>query len=616
MRNVHVLPPDVIAKIAAGEVIDRPSSVVKELLENSLDAEATRIELTLADAGKSAITIRDNGNGIASEDLEHIFLRHATSKISDSDDLFDIHSLGFRGEALYAISAVADVRLQSRYSGEESNSDSDSGWQIHVRGGQQQTLEPCSFNGHGTEIEIRELFFNTPARKKFLKSNAAEISQIINIFTPYTLLHPNLSFKLVHQNKTLIDVAPATDQLNRSADVLNLNPEHLIAFRKEYPGELTFEGVLGDMNIRRTRRDLQFLSVNGRPVQSKNISFHVNQIYRLVMAPQEFPFFILNITLPPDELDVNIHPAKREVKIKNEAHVCSLLRRLIETTLMQQGKPKIIDDALIFKPQNNTNINHHFRRSETKTDNIDIPASFDLPVRETSSQDYAFPRPNPVPPTAAPRPSQNNETVAPWLLPPETPLEASPRSALHEKFANARYIGPFRNKFLLFENAASLLVVDQHAAQERIMYETFIRQMNAGKVEVQTLLEPVLISLTPEELSRWEESQSILTTLGFDNNQWDRQTVAVHSHPALITDIERAVRNILQGETVNAQDHDTLARRACKASVRAGDKLAPEQALHQRDQLLRCLDPFTCPHGRPTVIEMTEGFLDKQFART
>lgn len=600
MGKIHVLPADVVAKIAAGEVIDRPASAVKELVENALDAGAASIELKLRDAGKNSILIRDNGCGIAREDLENLFLRHATSKIQDSDDLFNIHSLGFRGEALYSIAAVSDVRLKSKAQGRED------GWQIHTRGGRQPGLEPCAFNRHGTEIEIRELFFNTPARKKFLKTDTSEIHQVLGTLIPYTLLHHTTRFTLTHQERDLLDARPAADRLGRAADVLNLNPEHMMLCQKDFPGGLKVDALLGDINIKRTRRDLQFLFVNGRPVQSKNISFHLNQVYRLLFAPQEYPFFIMDIQVPSEEVDVNIHPAKREVKIKNEPQLCSLLRNLVESTLMNKGQIKIITGPPPADrgPSQPPDVVRGLRSASRAGYDDGTPEFPESPVKEILTQDYSWPR------GQAARLKEEEKTF--WGLPPSP----AGGTGLHAKLADANYIGPFMRKFLLFENGASLIVVDQHAAQERIMYEAFIRQMNSGQVEIQPLLSPVVISLNPAEMALWEEMKETLTTMGFDNNQWDQTSIAIHTHPALIRDIERSARDILGGGTVDPQDHDTLARRACKASVRAGDKLSPAQAEGQRRQLLKCLDPFTCPHGRPTAIELTESFLDKQFLRS
>ena len=266
MKRVHVLPEEIIAKIAAGEVIDRPASVIKELVENSIDAGSTSIEVTLKDAGKKLIVVKDNGSGIDQEDLETIFHRHATSKIKSSEDLFDIHSLGFRGEALYSIGAVSQVTVNSK------TKDSDSGWSIEYQGGEKTSFQPCALNDQGTEMIIQELFFNTPARKKFLKSNSAESHQILNHFIPYCLLHHDTRFQLIHQDKTLVDCAPATDHRTRIAHVLGLDEKHIQTEQREYGDQnMSVKLFLGDINIQRSRRDLQHLFINGPPC-SKQIT--------------------------------------------------------------------------------------------------------------------------------------------------------------------------------------------------------------------------------------------------------------------------------------------------------------------------------------------------------
>jgi len=601
MPNVHILPPDIVSKIAAGEVIDRPASVVKELLENSLDAGASAIELHLVNAGKTSICIKDDGHGIDHEDLDKIFLRHATSKIEHADDLFNIHSLGFRGEALYSVAAIADVVLQSQTKAQ------DSGWEIHVRAGEQIHCKPCTFGHPGTEIEIKELFFNTPARKKFLKTNTTEIHQILNTFIPYTLLYPQIRFLLNHQGKDLLDLHQTDNPLERIADTLNIDMNNLIeSSTEDLEQKCTIKMILGDINIKRTRRDMQFVFVNGRPVQNKSISYHMNQIYRLIMPDDFFPLFVLMIELPPEDIDVNIHPAKREIKMKDEQAICSKLRSLCERTLMETGTMKQVGAV---GAANNQLVNQSLSSSNTlerkysTLDSSDIFESPSVPSSGRIDDDYAYPI------------SSSYQNKQEFFI-PEGDMFQQNLETLQSKLELARYIGPFMKKFLLFESGKSLLIIDQHAAAERITYEHLIRQMGKGELEVQNLLAPVTLKLSPGELLLLEEFKDELKKSGFDCSLWDDETLAIHSHPQLIPDVEKAVRHILTGESVNRASFETIASRACRSSIMAGDKINASQAEYQREQLLQCLDPFTCPHGRPTVIEMKETFLDKQFLRT
>ncbi len=610
MSKVHILKEEIISKIAAGEVIERPASVIKELVENALDAGAGTIEVQIKEAGRTLIRIKDNGHGIEHDDLEKIFSRHATSKIENMDDLYAIRSLGFRGEALYSIGAIADVILRSRAMEAPSGSTfgetkrggipPSAGWQIHIRGGKRLSLRPCALAGHGTEIEVKELFFNTPARRKFLKSNTTEIHQILNTLIPYTLFHNNVRFQLTHEDKDLIDVSPCADPKSRIAHVLHVDEKHLLTVGTGRGLSLHIDLILSDINIKRARRDMQFIFVNGRPVQNKSIGFHLNQVYRLIMPRDLYPLFVVCLRIPLEEIDVNIHPAKREVKIKDEQRICAALRQLCEQTLMQSGR---IKQGSRYRVQGTEEDVVERALMGTHTSEMTFDSALGTEIFEAAaSRDYAYPSA-----TAA-------KGVQDFFIPQES-LSALKQETLQSKFKKASYIGSLIDKYLLFQIEKSLLVVDQHAAAERVAYEQLLEQINKGPVEAQRLLAPVLIKLSPQEFLVWEKIHENLDTIGLENNQWDQGTIAVHSYPIFLKDIEKAVRYILAGENISAGDHDALARRACRSSVMAGDILTKEKAEGLRDRLVQCLDPFTCPHGRPTVVELSEEFLDKQFLR-
>ncbi|MCK5083264.1 MAG: hypothetical protein KAR31_10190, partial [Candidatus Omnitrophica bacterium] len=424
--------------------------------------------------------------------------RHATSKIENIDDLYSIRSLGFRGEALYSIAAIAHVTVHSKTKEQET------GWEIHLRGGEDVHNRPCSFNGHGTEIEIKELFFNTPARKKFLKSNTAEVHQILNVFIPYAILHNEIRFSLAHNHKALLKVAPDSDRIGRMANVLNLNKQHLLEVAQDFPErDISVHLILSDINIKRTRRDMQFIFVNNRPVQNKAISFHMNRTYRLIMPPELYPCFAVNITIPAENVDVNIHPTKREVKIKNEQDICSILRSLCEQAVMTSGHTKQVTG---YESQAASRDNSIIDHALTKSHFSEVTFDSDVPTgtRETTIDggDYAYPR----------RTSVSGEKQEFFI--PENDLFAAKQENLQSRLAQSRYIGSFMNKYLLFEIDRLILVVDQHAAAERITYEQLIRQMEKGTLEVQHLLSPVLIKLTPQELLIWGEAKDKLDALG------------------------------------------------------------------------------------------------------
>jgi DNA mismatch repair protein MutL len=592
MAKVKVLSAEVISRIAAGEVVDRPASVVKELVENSLDAGAGRVEVHLKEGGKALIHVRDNGQGIPREDLQLLFNRHATSKISASEDLDAILSFGFRGEALYSVGAVAEVALKSRARGAAE------AWEISVKGGAHGGIQPAAAAGPGTDIRVGELFFNTPARKKFLKADHSEYEQVMNAVMPYALYYPQVSFLLTHNGRSGLDLPAAHSRSERTARALGLKAAHLIEVADEMPERgLKVAFVLGDINIQRPRRDLQYLFVNGRPVVSRNMAFHLNEVYRLILPPSANPFFAVMIELPPGDVDVNIHPAKREVRLREEAKICSFLRQALERVLMTCGSAREVNTAI------------------PKSDVFGFSPGALNKEEGLAPERMVFGPGQKSRPLAFDRPPEAQR--APLLFtPPHSEAAAAGVPQVRERLLRARFLGTFARKYHLFEEELSLFAVDQHAAQERIVFERFIRQIHSGQLEVQRLLMPVLIPVTPQEMLAWENAQDRLFALGFETTLSGPSTIALNSHPSVLVNAEAAVRVLLAEEDLPRADHDTVARRACRASVMAGDAMTPPEAVHQIRELFSCQDPFTCPHGRPVFIELKSTFLDRQFLRT
>lgn len=580
MGKVHVLPAEIISKIAAGEVIERPASVVKELVENSLDAKADSIEIHLKQAGKKLIRIKDTGTGIDTDDIEKIFLRHSTSKISALGDLDKIETLGFRGEALYSIAAISDITLHSK------TQSADTGWEINVRGNQNLSSRPTGLS-NGTEIEVKELFFNTPARKKFLKPDTTELKQILNTLIPYTILFPTVRFLLTNNTKILLDIAAQENYLQRIQKVLNLNPENLIEIQQEIPGtEITLHFILGNINIQRPSKNLQFIFINDRPVENRNLNIQINQAYRLILPYGVNPFFSVFIKMHPEDIDVNVHPTKRQVKLKNDFQIGLQIRNICENTLMSYGKAKQINESVFqFKPHSTQYpAKEEFGHAQFVKDNSQVQYTVfsHLPQSIESEKEENL--------------SSNN-------------------SLLKDRLRETQYIGTFLKKYLLFETTDSLFIIDQHAAHERITYEKLKQQLDTGKIEIQQLLTPILIRTSPQEMLAWNQINPKIEELGFSTTIWGNETIAIHSHPQLINNPETALRNLLGEENQTGYDLDALIRRACRQSVMWKDSLKKEETEFLRSQLLKCADPFICPHGRPTVIEIKESFLNRQFLR-
>ncbi|MDD4202862.1 MAG: DNA mismatch repair endonuclease MutL [Candidatus Omnitrophica bacterium] len=623
MGKIELLPPELISKIAAGEVIERPASVVKELLENAIDAGSDSVDIELEKAGKILVRVKDTGTGMEKDDLEKIFLRHSTSKIKTSEDLFNINSLGFRGEALYSVQAIADITIKTK------THQSDMGWQTHARGGSAPVVTPYTMN-EGTSIEVRELFFNTPARRKFLKTDSTELNQILNVVIPYSILHENIKFSLSNNERIILDLSANNNKLSRMAEVLNINKDDLILSEAlSEDNSISIELILGNINIQRVKRDMQFIFVNNRPVFNKAISFHINQIYKLIFPQNIHPCFACFVHLPNEDIDVNIHPTKREINLKDEKKFIPLLRRTCERALMEHGKAKAVTlcekpEARGQKPenalQNSTEkkfgvdipFNKSFKKleeefskmSDTSLDSTEDKFTQDTRLKTQDSKQYVLFTGDNKPREAL-----------------EKDLENYTQKTLANKLSIAAYIGKFINKYLLFESNETLLIVDQHAAQERITYESLLKQLLSKKIEVQRLLLPIMLDLSTQELVVWENIHNDIEKIGFDTTKMKGNSIAIHSHPALINKPDIAVMNILSTDDTRYQIRDTrydpndIARRACRKSVKAGDILKPEEADSLKEQLLNCDNSFTCPHGRPTVIEITDKFLERQFLR-
>jgi len=617
MANVQVLPSEVIARIAAGEVVDRPSSVVKELMENSLDAGATRVEVNLSAGGKTLIEIRDDGNGIGREDMNVLFTRHATSKVRTSDDLDHILSFGFRGEALYSVGSVSELTLRSRALGAAE------GFELKVKGGVKAPVQPAALATQGTHIRVEEVFFNTPARKKFLKSDASEFDQAAGVFLPYVLLHHDRHFILTHNGRKVYDLAPAPSPAERAARALALDVKHIVLLDEFRVQDLAVRAVLGDINIQRPRRDLQFVFVNSRPVLSKGLLFHMNDIYRLIMPEGVNPFFALFLTIPPVDVDVNIHPAKREVRIRDEARLGGLLRRSVEAALMTRGGARgVPSEVFKFEPSPiapeivpSASGDHVRALPESSVLFEGIPA--DRLRFSPEQKNSAFPAAttNP-PPSGEGQGGGKNKSPSFWEKSFDEVVGVPTPPSVNERLGRARYVGSFLNKYQFFEEAGSLFVIDQHAAQERVMFERFTAQMKAGKVEVQRLLVPLAIRLSPRDMALWNDAKDMLAEMGFETDQVGTEAVGVQSHPRVIPCTEAVFRSLIGEGASGPSRYDALARRACRASVMSGDSMTAVQAEGQLKMLLACADPFTCPHGRPVFIEIRESFLDKQFFRT
>ena len=556
MGKVNILSENIISKIAAGEVVESPASVLKELLENSIDANSKKIEVIIENSGKKLISVKDDGEGIEPDDIEKIFERYSTSKIKNIEDLYKIRTLGFRGEALYSIGSVSDIILKSKIRSEKT------GMEIHVRGGKKLSLKECGMSD-GTVVEVRELFFNTPARRKFLKSDITEFRKLVNVFIPYTISFFDVSFSFINEGNKFIHVVPSENRILRFCEIFNIEEKFLIHEKNNFE-KFEIQIIFGDVNLKRSQKDMQFIFVNGRPVYNYTISHSINNFYQSFLSTEFFPVFAIFLSLPYEDVDVNIHPTKREVKIKYENEISKEIINFLNMIFKKTNTKVVQIEKKRYEPV--------IKKSEKEIlrENVDIFA-----VEKTDEKE----------------------------------------TGLIEKLKNSEFIGIFKNKYLIFAYDDSLFFIDQHAAVERINYEKFIEEIESGKINIQQLLTPLIINLNYEEMAIYEKVEKIIEKYGFLTTKWSENKIAIHGYPSLLKDIEFSIRNLLSEENIEKYDREEIAKRACKVSITSGHKLTEQEAKNIIEKLIECKNPFVCPHGRPIVIEITEKFLDIQFLR-
>jgi len=556
MGKVNILSENIISKIAAGEVVESPASVLKELLENSIDANSKKIEVIIENSGKKLISVKDDGEGIEPDDIEKIFERYSTSKIKNIEDLYKIRTLGFRGEALYSIGSVSDIILKSKIRSEKT------GMEIHVRGGKKLSLKECGMSD-GTVVEVRELFFNTPARRKFLKSDITEFRKLVNVFIPYTISFFDVSFSFINEGNKFIHVVPSENRILRFCEIFNIEEKFLI-YEKNNFEKFEIQIIFGDVNLKRSQKDMQFIFVNGRPVYNYTISHSINNFYQSFLSTEFFPVFAIFLSLPYEDVDVNIHPTKREVKIKYENEISKEIINFLNKIFKKTNTKVVQIEKKRYEPV--------IKKSEKEIlrENVDIFA-----VEKTDEKE----------------------------------------TGLIEKLKNSEFVGIFKNKYLIFAYDDSLFFIDQHAAVERINYEKFIEEIESGKINIQQLLTPLIINLNYEEMAIYEKVEKIIEKYGFLTTKWSENKIAIHGYPYLLKDIEFSIRNLLSEENIEKYDREEIAKRACKVSITSGQKLTEQEAKNIIEKLIECKNPFVCPHGRPIVIEITEKFLDIQFLR-
>ena len=562
VNRIRLLPEHVANQIAAGEVVERPASVVKELVENALDADARRITVTIKAGGRSAVVVADDGFGMGRDDALLALERHATSKIEKAEDLHSIRSLGFRGEAVPSIAAVSRFTLTSRERGALA------GTQIEIAGGKIISVTDVG-TAEGTTVEVRNLFFNLPARRKFLRSEQTETAHIEHIVTLCALAHPTVAFRLVVEERTRFDLAPATELAGRLRELYG---NQLVAQLLPLDGE-GIHGFVGKPGISRADRSQQHIFVNGRPVESKGINYALLEGYHTGLMKGKFPVTFLFLEINPELVDVNIHPAKREVRFHDEYAVRQMVIAAVRQALMPVG-PTFQPVANVGWPQ------------------PAMPAS--APVTETQ--------------TALPvldAPPANSATV-------ET------------EDGQWRVLGAIGRLYVLIESPEGLVLMDQHAAHERVLFERMLKELTVENAPAQKLLLPVTLELDARDAEFLAGNLKTLHKLGLGVSEFGERTFLIDAVPPYfkLDNLAQTFRDIVDelrqtGEQVHARrlGEDKIATTVCRHAVKARDPLQGEELRGLLRQLHQCDLPYTCPHGRPTLIQISYAELEKKFGR-
>ena len=574
MGKIQVLDDHTINQIAAGEVIERPASVVKELVENSLDAKAKNIWIRIEEGGTSLVMVRDDGEGMDAEDAKLAFQKHSTSKIRSFDDLQDVNTSGFRGEALPSIASVSRLRVTTCRKG------NDIGTRITIEGNNNLEVEEKA-SPQGTTIEVADLFFNTPARSKHLKRVATELQHIVKIVTTEAIRRPDVAFNLVHGERKLID-APASDLKTRIGVLLGRDAsKELIEMKGEADG-LRLEGFLTRPAVSRKSMAGLYLHVNGRPVQARNICYSIKGAYGSLLHDGHYPIGALFLEIPAKDVDVNVHPAKTIVRIAREEKINKSLREIIKTILSEQ--------ALI------ANVN----LENSKTDSI-----FGTPIPSTTSR------------------SRTTPVNSIDSLQQEFDVELN-QEEVETNMPSMRPLALIENKYIVAMGLDGLYIIDFHAAHERVMYERLKDQAQFKRIGKQDLLKPISLELSKSESTAFEEMLSEVNNMGFDVEKFGPSSFMIRSVPALLAGseperIREAIDDIVEsGSMKSAEEKHTymMYTVACHSALRAGDKLTMAQMEFVIREMESIPNPYACVHGRPTVMTITPSELDKKFKRS
>ena len=573
MAKIHLLSTDLRNKIAAGEVVERPASVVKELVENSLDANATEITIVIEKGGHQLIQVSDNGGGISPDDMNMAVQRYTTNKIETIDDLFNINSLGFRGEALASIASVSEMEMASCING-------DGGFAVSILDGEAGEIMPAE-PVRGTRIDVRNLFYNTPARKKFLKSQRVEFRQIVAMARRYGLAYPEVAFKLYHDDKEILNI-----QIESLKERINnlLDPtysDHLLEVNT-VKGDFAISGYVGSLNLVRSRPGEQYIYLNRRFIKHRLLNNAVYSAYQSLLKRGEYPFYVLNLVQPADQVDVNVHPMKIEVRFKDEWRLYHVLKSAVADALRS-----ILDTIPDF--------------SKMETQFPEFGNSLEQATLSLSAVD-----------TPIQQGLQRAKTYMDRL---------SEKKSEGEEVSTGN-IWQIHDKYIVSQINSGLVIIDQHVAHERVLFEDALNAFEKAPLGAQTLLFPETLEFSADEFSVLLDILPNLNKLGFRMQEFGKNTVMVEAIPSeMVWGNEKTIiRDIMDSYLENKKKYSSwqeglAASYSCHAAVKAGDPLTIQEMQALVNRLFATNHPYYCPHGRPIIVQLSIEELDKRFER-
>lgn len=629
MGNIQELSELLSNQIAAGEVVERPASVVKELVENAIDAGSTQIDIYLAEAGLKKIEVTDNGEGIVASEVEDAFKRHATSKIHTRDDLFRIRTLGFRGEALPSIVSVSEVTL-------ETSTGLEPGRMLRLNAGKIIENKPSALR-KGTKIIVENLFFNTPARLKYVKTLQTELANAGDIINRLAMSHPHIAFRLVHDGNPMLTTTGNGDIKQAIAGIYGVSTaKKMLAVEKD---DLDFKlsGYISLPELTRASRNYISIIINGRYIRNFSLNKAIVEGYGSKLMIGRFPLAVLQLEMDPLLVDVNVHPTKQEVRLSKEEELKVLISQSIQETLAEQQLIPRVSENLSFS---------RFGEKEAKVEQITMP----LPTRPDLPE-----RPSVVPPVTSQQSLTYDQTSGRFFVPPQEPVApttvevddalfdnpfgesdvgvaetvaelAEPEveeEVSTERFPELEYFGQMHGTYLFAQSQQGLYIVDQHAAQERIKYEYFREKIGEVGTDLQELLVPIVLDYPQSDWLKITEKQQVLADVGVQLESFGQHSFLVRAHPTWYpagkeeTIIREMIDLVLETGQVSVADfrEETAIMMSCKQSIKANHYLDEGQARELLQDLGKCDNPFNCPHGRPVLIHFTNKDMEKMFKR-